>query len=73
MGMNQIRKDRGVPAKRGGRVFYRYKKKFGRITSASYGKLRILLDGDKVARWYHPTWELNYLDKDGNVIFESKS
>ena len=61
MSMEQIRKTRGVPAKRGMRVFYESKQRFGTIKSASGGYLRILLDGDKYAGNYHPTWKLKYL------------
>ncbi|WP_145075110.1 hypothetical protein [Aureliella helgolandensis] len=68
MSMESIRKARGVPAKRGMRVHYKYGKRFGVIRSTWAGYLRILLDGDKYAGCYHPTWQLDYLDDDGQVI-----
>lgn len=76
MTMETIRKTRGVPAKRGGRIIYTGDKsgqpKPGRITSAYGGYLRIVLDGETVAGHYHPTWELQYLDHGGNVVFCSR-
>lgn len=73
-GMWQIRHNRGVPAKRGMRVIYRGgdSPKGGRIMSARGGYLKILLDGDKHTRSYHPTWKLDYLDEFGRVIFKSR-
>lgn len=71
MSIEYVRKSRGVPAKRGMRVFYRHASRYGTITGTHAGNLLIRLDGDKYAGNYHPTWELNYLDDDGNVIFES--
>jgi len=71
MSIAQIRKQRGVPAKRNMRVFYRYAKRFGTITGARYGQLRIRLDGDVHTGGYHPTWCLDYLDEKGEVIFRS--
>ena len=66
--MDWIRKSRGVPAKRGMRVFYRYENRFGTIKSARGGYLKILLDGDKWPGTFHPTWKLDYLDQSGKVI-----
>lgn len=68
MTISQIRKTRGVPAKRGMRVYYRHEDRFGVIKSAKYGYLMILLDGDKWPKAFHPTWKLNYLDGDDNII-----
>lgn len=64
MSMANIRKSRGVPAKRGGRVRYTGGKspRLGTITSSNVGYLMIKLDGDRWARAFHPTWELEYLD-----------
>lgn len=64
MSMNQIRKTRGVPAKRGGRVKFTGCEipKFGTIRSAKHGYLMIVLDGEKHTRPYHPTWKLEYLE-----------
>jgi hypothetical protein len=72
MSMEQIRRTRGVPAKRGMRVLYTTKNRFGTIIGARGGYLQIRLDGDKHARSYHPTWKLDYLDKDGLVIHSSE-
>lgn len=64
-GMTQIRQTRGVPAKRGGRVKYTGhldgRPREGTIKSAKDGYLYIILDGEKFARPYHPTWKLEYL------------
>jgi hypothetical protein len=72
MSMESIRKVRGVPAKRGMRVWDRYKKEFGTIKGARGGYLRIQLDSNCFAVNYHPTWMLDYLDEDGNVIYSSE-
>lgn len=67
MSMEWVRKNYGVPAKRGGRVEYTGDKsgpRFGTITASVGPRLRIKLDGDDVALIYHPTWELRYLDAD---------
>lgn len=72
MSMEAIRRTRGVPAKRGMRVWDRYKKDFGTIKGARGGYLRIQLDSNHFAVNYHPTWMLDYLDKDGKVIYSSK-
>jgi hypothetical protein len=62
MGMQYIRKSYQVPAKRGGRVLYLWLGvKKGTIKSAQGGRLRILLDGEKHVRSFHPTWKLQYL------------
>ena len=71
MTIESIRKYRGVPAKVGMRVFYRHNGKYGTIKSARCGYLKILLDGDKWPQTFHPTWRLDYLDKDGTVLFAS--
>ena len=75
MSMEQIRKYRGVPAKRGMRVFFtgRGHDEPGRIKSARGGYLMIELDGDGFACSYHPTWKLRYLDEGGKVIFDSEA
>ena len=71
MTMVSIREHRGVPAKRGMRVFDRHKNRYGTIRSARGGYLRIQLDGDNYSFNYHPTWKLDYLDTDGNVILST--
>ena len=65
MSMEWVRKNYGVPAKRGGRVEYngsRSGPRLGTIIASVGPHLRIRLDGDKDALIYHPTWELRYLD-----------
>ncbi|AMV34556.1 hypothetical protein VN12_20700 [Pirellula sp. SH-Sr6A] len=62
--MQRIRMLYHVPAKRGGRVLYTGGlggPRYGTIKSARGGYIRILLDGDKWAGCYHPTWKLTYL------------
>lgn len=64
-GMAQIRESRQVPAKRGGRVRCTggiEGPRLGTIKSARNGYLMIQLDGDKFARAFHPTWNLEYLE-----------
>lgn len=57
MSMEWIRRNYGVPAKRGGRV--RFFGMLGTITSASH-HLRVHLDdGRRVL--LHPTWRVEYL------------
>ena len=67
MSMERIRKRYGVPAKRGSRVRYTGngsdKAMYGTITSARGHHLRIRLDGQKVPHIFHPTWELQYLER----------
>ena len=67
MSMKQIRESRGVPAKRGMRVYFEHGNRFGRIVSAKGGYLKILLDGDKHPGFYHPTWKIDYLQKNTEV------
>lgn len=65
MSMEWVRKNYGVPAKRGGRVEYtgdRSGARLGTITASVGPRIRIKLDGDDVALIYHPTWEIRYLD-----------
>ena len=63
MTMEQARQYYKVPAKRGGRVLYTggESPRYGTIRSAKGHYLRIQLDGDKHAGYYHPTWEIEYL------------
>lgn len=67
-GMQWIRAYYDVPAKRGGRVEYTPCEgstdkpgKFGTITGTNGPHLLVRLDGEKHARPYHPTWQLDYL------------
>jgi len=65
MSMKQLRRMRNVPAKRGGRIRYTGASdgvpRMGTIKSAKNGYLRILIDGQKHAAVYHPTWKIEYL------------
>lgn len=63
MSMEFIRKNYGVPAKRGWRVEYTGcgEKMLGTITGANGQYLRVRLDGLKKASNFHPTWMLRYL------------
>lgn len=70
--MESIRKMYGVPAKRGMRVFYTHNECYGTIKSSSGSYLKIQLDGEKRVGNYHPTWKLEYLNSDGEVIYSSE-
>lgn len=65
MSMEQIRRQYGVPAKRGGRVRFSpgvgTPPVEGTIKGSHYGRLRVLLDGSKRTAIFHPTWALLYL------------
>lgn len=68
-GMEWVRKNYGVPAKRGGRVEYtgngNSRPELGTIVSATTsGHLMIELDSQSRAMKFHPTWKLRYLDAD---------
>jgi hypothetical protein len=65
--MKYIRDYYSVPAKRGARVEYTGGKtpKTGVITSASGAKINVRMDGMLNPRPYQPTWEIRYLDKQG--------
>lgn len=66
--MAWIRKQYGVPAKRGGRLCFTDTdgvKFYGTITSARNGRLRVLVD-DRIPGYrgrilLHPTWNITYL------------
>lgn len=62
--MKLVRKIYQVPAKRGGRVRYTGERKpqEGRIVSARDGRLKIAMGKAGRRGWYHPTWEIEYLD-----------
>lgn len=69
MSMEYIRRIYNVPAKRGGRVEYQPEKVGhepwqGTIVSADDVYLRIRRDGDGCTypAFFHPTWNLTYLD-----------
>jgi len=59
-----IRKNYGVPAKRGMRVEYTGdgKPELGTICGARGAHLSIRMDSVKHAMPFHPTWKLRYLD-----------
>ena len=63
MSLKYIRDHYGVPARRGGRV--RYNKKLeGTIIGSEGALLRVHMDGDGFSLKYHPTWKMEYLDKE---------
>lgn len=55
-----IRRYYGVPAKRGGRVKI-WTGEIGTIIWANMGNLRIRLDGQRYAGYYHPVFGIEYL------------
>lgn len=59
-GFAYVRSRYGVPAKRGMRVIANGKP--GRITSSAGNYIRIRLDGEKKSDYWHPTWNMEYLD-----------
>lgn len=63
MSMEWVRRNYGVPAKKGGRVEYTGGggSKLGTICGASGGHIRIRLDGQAFSMPYHPTWKIRYL------------
>lgn len=66
-GMEWVRRNYGVSAKRGGRVEYTGDgmPKLGTIVSATTsGHLKVELDCQHRAIRLHPTWKLRYLDAD---------
>ena len=75
MTIEEIRRRRNVPAKRGGRVRYHggSEPQLGTITGARDGYLQILLDGDAHPFTFHPRWMLDYLDADGAVVLKTRN
>ena len=73
--MDYVRKRYGVPAKRGGQVEYTSQldgeRMRGTICGASGGRLHIRFGDNKRTFSFHPTWQLDYLDDAGNVIWRS--
>lgn len=61
MGMVDIRKKYGVPAKRGGKVFFEHIGKVCTITSAATSHRLVIKDGDGKRYLVHPTWKMKYL------------
>jgi hypothetical protein len=69
MGLADLRKRRGVPAKRGMRVTVNGAA--GRITSAYGDNIRVRFDGMKRARNCHPTWRVIYFGDDGVTLLDT--
>lgn len=69
MSIDWIRRQYGVPAKKGGRVEYAggSEPQMGTICGADGGHLTIRLDGMKHTMPYHPTWKLRYLDGEASA------
>lgn len=65
-GMEWVRRNYRVPARRGGRVEYLGNGSTieGTIRSARGGYVYIQLDGDRHSLPFHPTWKLRYLHPD---------
>lgn len=77
--MQYVRSRYRVPAKRGMTVRYTGDASgeimLGRITSASNGRIMIRFEGKffgKRSVPAHPTWKIEYLDHDGNMIHYKK-
>lgn len=72
MSIEWVRKNYRVPAKIRGRVVYtgegKDKPEYGTIIGTSSGHLKIRMDGQKHGLPYHPTWEIQYLGKDGKPL-----
>ena len=67
MSMAYIRKQYGVPAKRGARVRLAYREddvRTGTIVKSRGRYLRVRLDGERDARTFHPTCGVEYIDGD---------
>lgn len=64
MSFEHINKTYGLKARVGGHVCYSggEEPKEGTITGVRGQYVRILLDGDKKPKNFHPTWELEYND-----------
>jgi hypothetical protein len=58
-----IRDHYGVPAQLSGRVLYTWQaaNQLGTIVGTSGARLLVLMDGERRAVPFHPTWELQYL------------
>ena len=68
MSLEYIRKVYSVPAKRGTQVIAHGES--GVITGAQGSQLRIRIEGIKRIRFYHPTWEMQYLTEAGIKRFD---
>jgi hypothetical protein len=70
MSLPEIRRQYGVPAWRNARVRYTDPSglvREGTVHGACGGRLRIQLDGDRWAKRFHPTWNLEYLERPPHV------
>lgn len=72
MSMEYIRKFYDVPAKRGMAVRF-MGNRTGKIVWSDGAYLRIKFSGCKIAKNYHPTYTLEYLDSSGAVIWPTMS
>ena len=63
MSIDYIRRSYKVPAKVGGFVRCTRTGRIGKITGTRGPYLRIKMDDAKTARSFHPTWELEYIEK----------
>ncbi len=67
MSADYVRTFYGVPAKRGQRVIFNGKP--GRIVSFPGARIGVRFDDQpKYTLPCHPTWEIVYLDRDGNAV-----
>lgn len=58
--LKYIARTYNVPAKKDRRILYQGKK--GTVIGARGAYLLIMLDGEKQAMLYHPTWKIEYLE-----------
>lgn len=67
--MEYISSTYNVPAKLGGRVKYTggATPQTGTITGARGPHIKVRMDGEKRDGYYHPTWEVQYLDDNGDM------
>lgn len=74
MDLEYVKNQRGLSfVKKGMKVQSIYNGKFGVIKGGnSSGNLDVIFDGKKRADNCHPTWQMRYFDKNGNVIAEYK-
>lgn len=70
MYIERVRKGRNMPfIKIGMRVRHTYNGKYGRISGGNSSlNLNITFDGDNYSINCHPKWEMEYYDKNGEII-----
>lgn len=64
MSMEYIRETYGVPAEKGGRVKYTNGSGVateGAITGTHAAYIKVKMDGNKLSKCYHPTYNIEYL------------